>query len=208
MATLTRRPVFALYLIATLAVLQAVVALLRSFELFQIGTDLTGRGVLFIPLMGLITVARGGLAALVAVLYILFAWGGVDRKKLGMVGRLPSSDDQRTPRLERRVSGRGRSAFVGLGHRAGVSAVVSVRAGGACAAEAIAAYTASANGIYLWALQQIGKGRALASYEPGGGRNFARHDRMLFMLGTSKRSRVTCRKDQPIIIGPSAVTPP
>lgn len=83
MATLTRRPLFALYLIATLAVLQAVLALLRSFELFRIGADLTGRGVLLIPLMGLITVARGGLIAVVAVLYVLFAWGALIGKNWG-----------------------------------------------------------------------------------------------------------------------------
>lgn len=77
MATLTRRPLFGLYLIAALAVLQAVLALLRSFELFRIGTDLTGRGVLLIPLMGLITVARGGLVAVVAALYVLFASGAL-----------------------------------------------------------------------------------------------------------------------------------
>jgi hypothetical protein len=83
MATLTRRPVFALYLITALAVLQAVLALLRSFELFRIGTDLTGRGVLLIPLMGLITVARGGLIAVVALLYVLFAWVALIGKPWG-----------------------------------------------------------------------------------------------------------------------------
>jgi hypothetical protein len=83
MATLTRRPGFALYLITALAVLQAVLASLRSFELFRIGTDLTGRGVLLIPLMGLITVARGGLVAVVAVLYVLFAWGVLIGKSWG-----------------------------------------------------------------------------------------------------------------------------
>jgi hypothetical protein len=83
LATLTRRPLFGLYVIATLAVLQAVVALLRSFELFRVGTDLTGRGVLLIPLMGLITVARGGLVAVVALLYVLFAWGALIGKTWG-----------------------------------------------------------------------------------------------------------------------------
>lgn len=40
-------------------------------------------GVLFIPLMGLVTVARGGLIGVVAVLYILFACGALMRKNWG-----------------------------------------------------------------------------------------------------------------------------
>src|SRR5687768_7181764 len=82
MATLTHWH-FVPFTIAALAVLQGVLGLLRSLELFRVGTDLVGQGVLFIPLMGLVTVARGGLIGLVAVLYILFACGALMRKNWG-----------------------------------------------------------------------------------------------------------------------------
>jgi hypothetical protein len=39
--------------------------------------------VYFFPLMGLVTVARGGLIAIVAALYVLFAWGALIGKNWG-----------------------------------------------------------------------------------------------------------------------------
>jgi hypothetical protein len=74
---------FVSIVVAGLAVLQGTLGLLRSFEVFRVGADLTGRGAIFIPLMGLITVARGGLIGGTALLYILFACGALMRKQWG-----------------------------------------------------------------------------------------------------------------------------
>jgi hypothetical protein len=69
-----------LTVIVVLALMQGVLGILRAFKLFQIGIDLTGRGVLFLPLMGVVTFARGGLVVVIALLYILFAWGALTRR--------------------------------------------------------------------------------------------------------------------------------
>lgn len=82
MATLTHWH-FVPIVVGGLAVLQGVLGLLRSFELFQSGTDLVGQGAILIPLMGLVTVARGALIATVALLYVLFACGALMRKQWG-----------------------------------------------------------------------------------------------------------------------------
>ena len=42
---------------------------------------MAGQGVVFIPLMGLVAIARGGLVAGMAVLYVLFAVGAFAGKK-------------------------------------------------------------------------------------------------------------------------------
>ncbi len=69
-----------LTVIAVLALAQGVLGILRAFQLFSIGIDLAGRGVLFLPLMGVVTFARGGLVVVIALLYILFAWGALTRR--------------------------------------------------------------------------------------------------------------------------------
>jgi hypothetical protein len=61
--------------IAVLALIQGVLGLLRSLQWFQIGGDLSRTGVLLIPIVGVAALARGGFVALIAVLYVLFAWG-------------------------------------------------------------------------------------------------------------------------------------
>jgi hypothetical protein len=63
-----------------LAILQAALAVLRSYELFQIGADLTKRGAIFVPLMGLITLASAGTVIAMALLYCLFAYGALQGK--------------------------------------------------------------------------------------------------------------------------------
>jgi hypothetical protein len=63
-----------------LALVQAVLALMRALNLFEIGIDLASQGLIFIPLMGFITVARAGLVAGIALLYILFAYGELMQK--------------------------------------------------------------------------------------------------------------------------------
>jgi hypothetical protein len=66
-----------LAIVAALAVLQGVLGLLRSFEIVRFGVDLTERGALFLPLLGILTAARGGLVAIIALLYLLFAVGAL-----------------------------------------------------------------------------------------------------------------------------------
>ena len=63
-----------------LVIVQGILGLFRSFNLIHIGTALSGEGLIFIPLMGLITIARGGLVAIVAILYVLFAFGAYTGK--------------------------------------------------------------------------------------------------------------------------------
>ena len=76
MAARTRRPP-GLTIVAALALLQGVLGLLRSYDVVRIGVDLAERGVLLLPLLGIVTVARGGLVAIVALLYLLFAVGAL-----------------------------------------------------------------------------------------------------------------------------------
>jgi hypothetical protein len=91
MSNLKQRPVV-LIVMAVLAVLQGVLGLLRSFEWFRIGIDLAGRGVIILPVLGVIAMARSGLIALVALLYFLFAWGALARQGwawwLGLIAAL------------------------------------------------------------------------------------------------------------------------
>ena len=76
MAARTRRPL-GLTVVAALAVLQGVLGLLRSLELVRFGVNLTEQGVLLLPLLGILTAARGGLVAIIALLYLLFAVGAL-----------------------------------------------------------------------------------------------------------------------------------
>lgn len=75
-AARTRRPL-GLTIVAALALLQGALGLLRSFEIVRFGVNLTERGVLLLPLLGILTAARGGLVAIIALLYLLFAVGAL-----------------------------------------------------------------------------------------------------------------------------------
>jgi hypothetical protein len=66
-----------LTLVAALALLQGVLGLLRSFDIVRFGVKLTGQGVLLLPMLGILTAARGGLVAIIAVLYLVFAVGAL-----------------------------------------------------------------------------------------------------------------------------------
>ena len=76
MAARTRRPP-GLTIVAVLALLQGALGLLRGFEIVRFGVDLTAQGVLLLPLLGILTAARGGLVAIIALLYLLFAVGAL-----------------------------------------------------------------------------------------------------------------------------------
>jgi hypothetical protein len=66
-----------LTIIAALALLQGVLGLLRSFDIVRIGVKLTGQGALLLPMLGILMAARGGLVAIIALLYLVFAVGAL-----------------------------------------------------------------------------------------------------------------------------------
>jgi hypothetical protein len=66
-----------LTIVAALALLQGLLGLLRSFGLVRLGVNLTEQGALLLPLLGILTAARGGIVAIIALLYLLFAVGAL-----------------------------------------------------------------------------------------------------------------------------------
>jgi hypothetical protein len=67
-------------IIAILAVVQGLLGLLRTAQWVEIGSDLFGRGVVLLPIIGMMAIGRGILVALIAVLYGAFAWGLLTRR--------------------------------------------------------------------------------------------------------------------------------
>jgi hypothetical protein len=61
--------------IAILALIQAVFGVLRSLEWFQTGSDLLGKGLLILPLVGMVAYMRGALIVGIVLLYVVFALG-------------------------------------------------------------------------------------------------------------------------------------
>jgi hypothetical protein len=61
--------------IALLALAQAAFGVLRALGWFHPVSDLMRRGLLLLPLIGVVAYARGALIAGIALLYIFFAWG-------------------------------------------------------------------------------------------------------------------------------------
>ena len=61
--------------IAVLAMAQSALGVLRALHWFDSGSDLMGQGLLLFPLMGVLAFFRGVLVAVIALLYVLFAWG-------------------------------------------------------------------------------------------------------------------------------------
>jgi hypothetical protein len=72
-ATLTRTP--AAFLVAVLALAQAMLGASRALGWFQIGSDLLGRGIMILPVIGVMAFVRGAMIAGIALLYAFFAWG-------------------------------------------------------------------------------------------------------------------------------------
>jgi hypothetical protein len=62
-------------ILAALAILQGALGILRALHWFHIGADLGRGGLLLLPILGVVTAARGTLVGLIALLYVLFAWG-------------------------------------------------------------------------------------------------------------------------------------
>ena len=67
-------------MVAVLALAQGVFGVFRALEWVQIGSDISRRGVLLLPIIGATVFARAALVAVLAVLYGLVAWGLVARR--------------------------------------------------------------------------------------------------------------------------------
>ena len=75
------RPPVDLTVIAALAVTQSAFGVLRALEWVRYGSDLFGRGLLVMPVVGFLAMGRGVLVAAIAVLYLVFAWAAVTRRR-------------------------------------------------------------------------------------------------------------------------------
>jgi hypothetical protein len=65
----------AIIVIGILAIIHAVAGLLRSVQWFGMGSDLMGKGLLLVPLLGVLTIARGVFTTTLALLFLVFACG-------------------------------------------------------------------------------------------------------------------------------------
>jgi hypothetical protein len=67
-------------IVALLALTQGLLGALRALDLVSIGRDVAADGVLLLPLIGSLFIARGILVAALAALYAVFAVGAFLRK--------------------------------------------------------------------------------------------------------------------------------
>jgi hypothetical protein len=99
-------------IVAVLALLQAAFEAVLAVTWLRYGTQLEGKGLLLLPILSLLFVLRGVIAAVLAALYVLFAWGA-RAIRLGVVARdMPRHADharhRRAPRGRRTAAARGR----------------------------------------------------------------------------------------------------
>jgi hypothetical protein len=66
--------------VAVLGLMQGLFGGLRALQWFNVGGDLSHTGVILMPILGMAAFARGGFVALIALLYVLFAWGAFTGK--------------------------------------------------------------------------------------------------------------------------------
>jgi hypothetical protein len=64
-------------IIVFLALLQGLFGLLRAYNWVQVGVDIFGQGILFLPFIGMLAVMRGLFISAVAALYVLFVAGAM-----------------------------------------------------------------------------------------------------------------------------------
>jgi hypothetical protein len=64
-----------LILVAALAIMQGIFGILRAFEFFRMGINLSMQGILLLPILGAIAFTWGKLVLVMALCYILFALG-------------------------------------------------------------------------------------------------------------------------------------
>ena len=61
--------------IAALAIAQGVLGVLRALRWFEVGSDLMEKGLLLLPLVGMVAFVRGAVVSVIALLYVTFAFG-------------------------------------------------------------------------------------------------------------------------------------
>ena len=61
--------------IAMLALVQGIFGVLRTLHWFELGSDFMGRGLLLLPVVGLLAIGRGIMVAVLAVLFAVFSYG-------------------------------------------------------------------------------------------------------------------------------------
>jgi hypothetical protein len=66
--------------VAVLALAQGILGVLRALQWFQVGSDLSHTGLLLVPLIGVVALARGTIVGTIALLYVVFAWGALTGK--------------------------------------------------------------------------------------------------------------------------------
>jgi hypothetical protein len=66
-----------LILVAALAIMQGIFGILRAFEFFRIGINLSMQGILLLPILGAAVFTWGKLVLVMALSYILFALGAL-----------------------------------------------------------------------------------------------------------------------------------
>lgn len=64
-------------IILLLALVQGVAGMLRGFNWVRLGGNLFGQGLLLLPMIGVVAVMRGLFVAVIALLYVWFAIGGL-----------------------------------------------------------------------------------------------------------------------------------
>jgi hypothetical protein len=70
----------AIKVMAVLALVQGMLGLLRSLQWFEVGGDLSRTVALLMPILSMLAFARAGFVALIAGLYVLFAWAALAGK--------------------------------------------------------------------------------------------------------------------------------
>ena len=61
--------------IAVLALVQGIFGVLRTLQWFELGSDFMGRGLLLLPILGLMAIGRGLVVVVVAGLFAVFSYG-------------------------------------------------------------------------------------------------------------------------------------
>ena len=61
--------------IAALAIAQGVLGILRALHWFEVGSDLMEKGLLLLPLVGMVAYVRGAVVSAIALSYVAFAFG-------------------------------------------------------------------------------------------------------------------------------------
>ena len=66
--------------IAVLALVEGIFAVLRTLHWVEVGGDFMERGLVVMPLLGLLAIGRGMMVAVVAILFGIFSYGLLQRR--------------------------------------------------------------------------------------------------------------------------------